>query len=265
MPAPNPTSTMKLHLNRPLIIFDIEATGLNVATDRIVELCYIKCSPNGEEKVVTQRFNPGIHISEEASAVNGIHDEDVADCPTFKDRAGNIAKDFENCDFAGFNSNHFDIPLLVEEFIRAGINFDITGAKLVDVQGIFHKMEKRDLTAAYRFYCDKDLTDAHTAEADTRATLEVLEAQLDRYAEQLQNDIPFLAEFSRRNRNVDLAGRIVLNDQGVETINFGKYRGRPAAEVLRRDPGYLNWILQGDFTQNTKQTFMRIKLREGIK
>ena len=256
--------TMKLHLNRPLIIFDIEATGLNVATDRIVELSYIKCMPDGKEKVVTQRFNPGIHISAEASAVNGIYDKDVEDCPLFKLKAGDIAKDFENCDFAGFNSNHFDIPLLVEEFIRAGINFDITGAKMVDVQGIFHKMEKRDLTAAYQFYCHKDLTEAHTAEADTKATLEVLEAQLDRYNKDLKNDIGFLAEFSRRNRNVDLAGRIVLNEQGVETINFGKYRGRAVTEVLRRDPSYLNWILQGDFTQNTKQTFMRIKLRDGI-
>ena len=175
--------------------------------------------------------------------------------------AEELATTFQSCDFAGFNSNHFDIPLLIEEFIRAGINFDIAGINFVDVQGIFHKMEKRDLTAAYKFYCDKDLKDAHSAEADTRATLEVLKAQLDRYANTLKNDIPFLAEFSRRNRNVDLAGRIVYNDQGVETINFGKYRGRSVSEVLKRDPGYLNWIMQGDFTQNTKQTFMRIKLR----
>lgn len=253
---------MKLHLERPIIFFDIEATGLNVATDRIVELCYIKCMPDGSEHVTTQRFNPGIPISEEASKVNGITNEDVADCASFKDEAPRIAADFENCDFAGFNSNQFDIPLLVEEFTRAGIDFDITGAKMVDVQGIFHKMEKRNLIAAYKFYCQKDLNDAHTAEADTRATLEVLEAQLDRYADTLQNDISFLADFSRRNRNVDLAGRLVLNDQGVVTINFGKYRGRPAAEVIRRDPGYYGWILQGDFTQNTKQAFMRIKLNE---
>lgn len=255
---------MKLQLNRPLICFDIEATGLNIATDRIVELCYIKRFPNGEEKVVTQRFNPCKHISEEASKVNGIYDDDVASCPTFKEMATDIAHDFENCDLAGFNSNHFDIPLLVEEFIRAGIDFDVTGAQLVDVQGIFHKMEKRDLTAAYKFYCNKNLTDAHTAEADTRATLEVLEAQLDRYPNDLKNSVTFLAEFSRRNRNVDLAGRIVLNDQGVETINFGKYRGRAVTEVLRRDPGYYAWVMQGDFTQNTKQTFMRLKLRAGI-
>ncbi len=252
---------MQLQLSRPIIFFDIEATGLNIATDRIVELCYIKVLPNGTEKVVTQRFNPGIHISAEASAVNGFYDEDVANCPTFKMKAAEIARDFEGCDLAGFNSNHFDIPLLVEEFIRAGVDYDVTGARLVDVQGIFHKMERRDLTSAYKFYCNKDLTDAHTAEADTRATLEVLEAQLDRYADTLKNNVAFLAEFSRRNRNVDLAGRIVYNDQNVETINFGKYRGRPVAEVLQRDPGYFNWVMQGDFTQNTKQAFMRIKLR----
>ena len=252
---------MQLKLNRPIIFFDIEATGLNVASDRIVELCYIKLYPNGKEEVKTQRFNPGLHISAEASSVNGIYDEDVANCPRFKEKAAELAQTFTGCDLAGFNSNHFDIPLLVEEFIRAGVDFDITGAKFVDVQGIFHKMEKRDLTSAYKFYCNKNLEDAHTAEADTRATLEVLEAQLDRYADTLQNNVTFLADFSRRNRNVDLAVRIVYNDQGVETINFGKYRGRAVSEVLQRDPGYFSWIMQGDFTQNTKQTFMRIKLR----
>ncbi len=252
---------MQLKLNRPIIFFDIEATGLNVASDRIVELCYIKLYPNGKEEVKTQRYNPGLHISAEASSVNGIYDEDVANCPRFKEKAAELAQTFTGCDLAGFNSNHFDIPLLVEEFIRAGVDFDITGAKFVDVQGIFHKMEKRDLTSAYKFYCNKNLEDAHTAEADTRATLEVLEAQLDRYADTLQNNVTFLADFSRRNRNVDLAGRIVYNDQGVETINFGKYRGRAVSEVLQRDPGYFSWIMQGDFTQNTKQTFMRIKLR----
>ena len=252
---------MQLKLNRPIIFFDIEATGLNVASDRIVELCYIKLYPNGKEEVKTQRFNPGLHISAEASSVNGIYDEDVANCPRFKEKAAELAQTFTGCDLAGFNSNHFDIPLLVEEFIRAGVDFDITGAKFVHVQGIFHKMEKRDLTSAYKFYCNKNLEDAHTAEADTRATLEVLEAQLDRYADTLQNNVTFLADFSRRNRNVDLAGRIVYNDQGVETINFGKYRGRAVSEVLQRDPGYFSWIMQGDFTQNTKQTFMRIKLR----
>ena len=210
------------------------------------------------------RFNPGIHISAEATAVNGITDADVAHEPHFRDLAHELEGVFAGCDLAGFNSNSFDIPMLVEEFIRAGINFDITGCKFVDVQNIFHKMEQRNLVAAYKFYCQKNLDDAHTALADTRATLEVLEAQLDRYADTLKNNVDYLADFSRRNRNVDLAGRIVLNEQGVETINFGKYRGRPVAEVLRRDPGYYAWLMQGDFTQNTKQAFTRIKLREGI-
>lgn len=255
---------MQLQLSRPLIFFDIEATGLNTASDRIVELCYIKVMPDGTEQVKTQRFYPGKHIAAEATAVNGIHDEDVADCPTFKEKAAELAQVFANCDLAGFNSNHFDIPLLVEEFIRAGVDYNFSGIRFVDVQGIFHKMEKRDLTAAYKFYCHKDLTEAHTAEADTRATLEVLEAQLDRYSDTLKNNVDFLAEFSRRNRNVDLAGRIVYNDQNVETFNFGKYRGRAVTDVLRRDPGYFSWIMQGDFTQNTKQTLMRLKLRAGI-
>ena len=252
---------MKLNLNRPIVFFDIEATGLNIATDRIVELCYIKLLPDGSHEERTLRFNPGIHISAEATAVNGITDADVAHEPHFRDLAHELEGVFAGCDLAGFNSNSFDIPMLVEEFIRAGINFDITGCKFVDVQNIFHKMEQRNLVAAYKFYCQKNLDDAHTALADTRATLEVLEAQLDRYADTLKNNVDYLADFSRRNRNVDLAGRIVLNEQGVETINFGKYRGRAVTEVLRRDPGYFNWIMQGDFTQNTKQTFMRIKLR----
>ena len=234
--SPHSTTYMKLHLNRPIIFFDIEATGLNIVTDRIVELCYIKLFPNGEEKVVTQRFNPTIPISAEATAVNGITNADVADKPTFKERAAQLAHEFEGCDFAGYNSNHFDIPLLVEEFIRAGVNFDIHRCRQIDVQGIFHKMEKRDLTAAYKFYCQKDL----------------------------QNNVAWLADFSRHTRNVDLAGRIVYNDQGVETINFGKYRGKAVTEVLRRDPGYFAWVMQADFTQNTKQTFMRLKLAAGI-
>ena len=255
---------MKLKLTRPIVFFDIEATGLNTAYDRIVELCFIKVYPNGNEEAQTLRFNPGIHISDEASEVNGIYDEDVADCPSFKEKAKELANVFQSCDIAGFNSNVFDIPLLVEEFIRAGVDFDVTKSKFVDVQTIYHKMEKRNLSAAYRFYCNKELENAHTALADTQATYEVLQAQLDRYGDDLVNDINFLSEFSRRNNNVDLAGRIVYNEQGVETINFGKYKGRPVTEVLHRDPGYFSWIMQGDFTQNTKQTFMRIRLREGI-
>lgn len=252
---------MKLQLKRPIVFFDIEATGLNIAQDRIVELCYIKVYPNGNEASETLRFNPGISISPEASAVNGIKDEDVADCPPFKEKAKDLAAVFQGCDIAGFNSNYFDIPLLVEEFIRAGVDFDITRSRFVDVQNIYHKMEQRNLSAAYKFYCGKNLEAAHTALADTRATYEVLQGQLDRYPEALKNDVDFLADFSRRNKNVDLAGRIILNEQNVPVINFGKYKGRPVLEVLQRDPGYYAWVMQGDFPQNTKQTFMRFKLQ----
>ena len=255
---------MKLKLSRPIVFFDIEATGLNIASDRIVELCYIKIFPNGEEIVKSQRFNPCKHISAEASAVNGIYDEDVKDCPTFKDEAHHLFDIFQGADLAGYNSNHFDIPLLVEEFIRANKNLDLSKVNFVDVQTVFHKMERRDLTAAYKFYCHKDLTAAHTAEADTRATLEVLEAQLDFYKDTLINDVSFLSKFTTTNRNVDLAGRIVYNDQNEEIINFGKYRGRLVSDVLERDSGYFSWIMQGDFTQNTKQTFMRLKLKSAI-
>jgi DNA polymerase-3 subunit epsilon len=255
---------MNLRLNKPIIFFDIEATGLNISTDRIVELSYIMIDVDGSEEEKTMRFNPCIPISEEASRVNGITNEDVADCPKFKEKAHDLAKLFERCDLAGFNSNLFDVPLLVEEFIRAGVDFDISKCRFVDVQNIYHKMERRTLSAAYKFYCQKDLENAHTAAADTRATYEVLKAQLDMYSDDLKNDVGFLADFSKRNNNVDLAGRIVYNEQGVEVINFGKYKGKPVADVFRRDPGYFAWVMQGDFTQNTKQAFMRIRLREGI-
>lgn len=253
---------MKLSLTRPIVFFDVEATGLNVSTDRIVELCLLKVYPDGSEETLTQRFNPGIHISEEASAVNGIKDEDVAQSPRFKEKAKDIAEKFKGCDIGGFNSNYFDIPMLVEEFIRAGVDFNISDCQFVDVQNIYHKMEKRNLSAAYKFYCNKDLEAAHTALADTKATYEVLQAQLDKYDGQLENNVSFLSVFSRRNNNVDLAGRVVYNEEGVEIINFGKHKGHPVAEVLRKEPGYFNWIMQGDFTQNTKQVFMKIRLRE---
>lgn len=255
---------MKLILSRPIVFFDIEATGLNIISDRIVELCYLKIYPDGKEECNTFRFNPEIPISEEATAVNGIRNEDVKNCPTFKDKVHVVENIFLGCDIAGFNSNFFDIPLLVEEFIRAGVNFDMSKTKFIDVQNIYHKMEKRTLSAAYKFYCNKELENAHTAEADTRATYEVLQAQLDTYVNDLDNDVDFLSNFSRRGNNVDLAGRIVYNEQGVEIINFGKYKGRPVSEVLQKDPGYFSWIMQGEFTQNTKQTFLRLKLREGL-
>ncbi|MBO5250961.1 MAG: ribonuclease H-like domain-containing protein [Bacteroidaceae bacterium] len=253
---------MKLNLKNPLVFFDLETTGTNINTDRIVEICYLKVYPNGNEESKTLRINPEMHIPEASSAIHGIYDADVADCPTFKDVAKKIAADIEGCDLAGFNSNRFDIPVLAEEFLRAGVDVDLMKRKFVDVQVIYHKLEQRTLSAAYKFYCDKNLEDAHTAEADTRATYEVLKAQLDRYPEVLENDIAFLSNYSSFNKNVDFAGRIVYNEQGVEIFNFGKYKGMPVAEVLRKDLGYYGWIMQGDFTLNTKNVLTKIRLRE---
>ena len=253
---------MKLNLKNPLVFFDLETTGTNINSDRIVEICYLKVHPNGNEESKTLRINPEMHIPEEASAIHGIYDEDVKDCPTFKDVAKKIAADIEGCDLAGFNSNRFDIPVLAEEFLRAGVDIDLMKRKFIDVQVIYHKMEQRTLSAAYKFYCDKNLEDAHTAEADTRATYEVLKAQLDRYADTLQNDISFLSEYSCHTKNVDFAGRIVYNDQGVEIFNFGKYKGVSVKEILQKDPGYYSWIMQGDFTLNTKNVLTKIRLRE---
>ena len=258
---PKAPTKMKLNLKNPLVFFDLETTGTNINTDRIVEICYLKVYPNGNEEAKTMRINPGMHIPEEASAVHGIYDEDVKDCPTFKEVARNIARDIEGCDLAGFNSNRFDIPVLAEEFLRAGVDVDLGRHKFIDVQVIFHKMEQRTLSAAYKFYCGKNLEDAHTAEADTRATYEVLMAQLDRYPD-LKNDVAFLSEYSSFNRNVDFAGRMVYNVAGVVVFNFGKYKGTPVAEVLKKDPGYYSWILNSDFTLNTKAMLTKIRLRE---
>lgn len=251
---------MRLNLKNPIVFFDLETTGTNITVDRIVEICYLKVWPNGKEEEHTQRINPGMHIPEEASAVHGIYDADVADCPTFKEVARSIAHDIEGCDLAGFNSNRFDVPLLAEEFLRAGVDIDLSRHHFVDVQVIFHKMEQRTLSAAYKFYCDKNLEDAHTAAGDTRATYEVLMAQLDRYPA-LKNDIEALSEFSSYTRNVDFAGRIVYDDHGIETFNFGKYRGQHVVDVLQRDPGYFGWILSSDFTLNTKAVLTRIRLK----
>ena len=250
---------MKLNLKNPIVFFDLETTGVNITSDRIVEISYLKVFPNGNEVSRTMRINPEMHIPEQASEVHGIYDDDVKDCPTFKQVAKDVAHDFEGADIAGFNSNRFDVPLLAEEFLRAGVDLDMTRRKFIDVQVIFHKMEQRTLSAAMKFYCGKELEGAHSADADTRATYEVLQAQLDRYGE-LQNDIAWLSEFSSHTRNVDFAGRIVYDDKGVEVFNFGKYKGIPVVEVLRRDPGYYSWIMQGDFSLNTKQVLTRIKL-----
>ena len=251
---------MELNLKNPIIFFDLETTGVNITRDKIVEISYIKVFPNGTEEEKTIRVNPGCHIPEEATAVHHITDEDVKDAPLFKDIAKNLAKVFEGCDIAGFNSNRFDIPLLAEEFLNAGVAIDFAKRKFVDVQTIFHKMEQRTLVAAYKFYCDKDLTEAHSASADTRATYEVLKAQLDKYGD-LQNDIDYLSNFSSQKKNVDLMGRIVYNEKMQEVINFGKYKGVTVEEVLLKDPGYYAWVMQGDFSQDTKRVLTNIKLR----
>lgn len=250
---------MELKLTRPIIFFDLETTGINVSHDRIVEISIIKVYPDGREVERTYRVNPTIPIPPEATAVHHITDEDVANEKTFAQLAPMLAESFKNCDIAGFNSNRFDVPMLAEEFYRAGIEFDFSKVRFVDVQTIFHKREQRTLVAAYRFYCDKDLEGAHSANADTRATYEVLKAQLDRYSD-LPNDIAELSAYSSLNRNVDLAGRIVRDDNDVEIINFGKYKGKPVAEVFKKDPGYYDWVQKGDFASDTKRVFTRLYL-----
>lgn len=252
---------MQLALKKPMVFFDLETTGTNILTDRIVEISIIKLMPNGTESEVTMRINPQMPIPAEATAIHHITDADVADCPTFKQVAQNIANLFLDADVAGFNSNRFDVPMLSEEMFRAGINFDMSRRRFVDVQTIFHKLEQRTLSAAYKFYCGKSLDDAHSANADTRATYEVLKAQLDHYPEQLKNDIAFLSEFSSQNRNADLMGRIIYNDNDKEVFNFGKYKGQEVESVFRNDPGYYAWMMQGEFPANTKQVITNIKLR----
>ncbi|MEG2157574.1 MAG: exonuclease domain-containing protein [Bacteroidaceae bacterium] len=253
---------MKLNLKNPIVFFDLETTGINTTKDRIVEVCLIKVYPNGNEESKTIRINPEMHIPEEASTIHGIYDEDVQECPTFKEVAKNVAEMIKGCDLAGFNSNHFDIPMLVEEMLRVGVDIDLSKQKLVDVQNIYHKLERRTLVAAYQFYCHKDLTEAHSALADTKATYEVLKAQLDLYPNDLKNDIQFLADYSQRNKNVDFAGRMIYDNKDVAIFNFGKYKGTPVSEVLKKDPGYYSWMMKGDFPNNTKQCLTKIKLEE---
>ncbi len=251
---------MQLPLKKPIIFFDLETTGLNLTHDRIVEVSVLKVMPNGEEIRRTRRVNPEMHIPEEATATHHITDEDVKNEPTFKQIARSLAQMFVGCDIAGFNSNRFDIPMLDQEFQRADVDFDFSNARFIDVQTIFHKKEPRNLIAAYKFYCGKDLEGAHSANADTEATYEVLKAQLDRY-EDLPRDIEALADFACQNKNVDFMGRLIYDDQHREVVNFGKYKGRIAEEVLRTDPSYYDWIMRGDFTKNTKDCFTRIRLR----
>lgn len=252
---------MELKLQKPIVFFDLETTGVNAIHDRIVEISYIKVFPDGNEESKTLRINPERHIPEQSSAIHGIYDEDVKDCPTFKQVARDIAAIFVNSDIAGFNSNYFDVPMLVEEMLRAGIDFDITKCRLIDVQNIYHKLEQRTLSAAYKFYCGKNLEDAHSAQADTRATYEVLKAQLDKYPDKLNNDVQFLSSFSKMNDNVDIAGRIIYNDKHIPVFNFGKYKGQSVEDVLARDPGYYGWMMQGDFPQNTKQVLTKLRLK----
>ncbi len=250
---------MRLKLKNPIIFFDLETTGINVALDRIVEISYLKVDLAGNETSRTHRVNPEMPIPANATSIHGITDEDVKDAPTFHEVAKVLARDFEGCDLAGYNSVKFDIPLLAEEFLRAGVEIDLKRRKFVDVQVIFMKMEPRTLAAAYKFFVDKELADAHSAEADTMATYEVLQAQLDRYPD-LENDVGKLAEFSAHNRNVDFAGRIVYNEEDVEVFNFGKYKGKPVLEVLETDPGYYGWMMNGDFPLYTKKVMTSIKL-----
>lgn len=254
---------MKLNLRNPLIFFDLETTGIDVALDRIVEISYLKIYPNGDEESKTMKVNPTIPIPPKVTAIHGITDEDVRDAPKFSEIAKTLTKVFEGSDFAGYNSNKFDLPLLAEEFLRAGVDVDLKKRKFIDIQVIFHKKEQRTLGAAYKFYCDKNLEDAHTAEADTRATYEVLKAQLDRYAD-LPNDVDELSKYSSHNRNADFLGRIIYDDEGIEIFNFGKYKGQRVTEVLKKDQGYYAWMMNGQFPLHTKNVLTSIKLRDAF-
>lgn len=251
---------MKLNLERPIIFFDLETTGTNVTHDRIVEISYIKVYPDGREEKKSRRLNPEMPIPPASTAVHHITDEDVKDELTFRQISKSLLAIFDGCDIAGFNSNKFDVPVLMEEFARCGLNFDIAGRRFIDVQNIFHKMEQRTLVAAYKFYCGADLEGAHSALADTQATYEVLMSQLDRY-DQLKNDVSFLADFSTVGRNLDLAARFVLNDNDEPILNFGKHKGKTVKEVLRREPSFFDWMMQGDFAKNTKDVLLQLKYK----
>lgn len=245
---------MNIKLEKPLAIFDLEATGLNITQDRIVEIAVIKINPDGTREDYHKRINPECHIPEEVSAIHGIYDKDIADAPTFAEALDELMEFLGDADFAGYNSNKFDLPLLAEEILRTGRDIDLSGRKHIDVQNIFHKMEQRTLIAAYKFYCEKDLTNAHNAFADAEATWEVLEAQISRY-QNLKDDVDFLAEFSKHGdvTRVDFAGRLALNDKDQVIYNFGKHKGKTIEEVLKVEPGYYGWMLDADFPLHTKQ------------
>lgn len=264
---------MELNLTRPLAVFDLETTGIRVATDRIVEISIVKVLPDNTSEVITHRVNPEMPIPLEVTLIHGISDEDIKDAKTFKELAPELYEVFQDCDLSGFNSNRFDIPLLVEEFLRAGIDFDLRDRKFIDVQNIFHRMEPRNLRAAYKFYCDEELIDAHSAEADTLATFEILKAQIERYKDTeysdedgnvtipIQNDMNALHDFSYNTRNVDLIGHIVFNAKQEETFNFGKHKGRTVEEVFKREPQYFDWMMKAEFPLSTKKVISAIKKR----
>lgn len=251
---------MELNLKRPIVFFDLETTGIDVVKDRIVEISIVKIQPNGNKDIKTRRINPGIPIPIQSSEIHGIYDKDIENEPNFKSIAKSLSDFIKGCDFAGYNSNKFDIPLLVEEFLRAGIDVDIKKFNCVDVQTIFHKKEQRTLSAAYMFYCNKVLEGAHSAEADTLATYDILCAQLDRY-DDMENDMEFLAEFSKQNNNADYAGRIAYDENNEEVFNFGKYKGKRVVDVFTTDSGYYSWIMNGDFPEYTKKVLTGIKLK----
>ncbi len=280
---------MKLNLKKPLIVFDLETTGLDLVKDKIIQISYIKVYPDGKEERENIFVNPERPIPAEVVALTGITDEQVATAPTFKELSSSLSEKFKGCDFAGYNSNHFDVPMLAEEFLRAGVDFDFSKSRLIDAQTIYHKMERRNLAAAYKFFCGRKMEEdfeAHRADQDTEATYRVLMGELDKYnpetAEEpdraLPNDMDYLAEFSKLNDNVDFAGRIVWspmtgkdgevltdekgNPRKQEVFNFGKYKGWAVKDVLRRDPGYYSWMLASDFTNDTKQVLTRIRLSE---
>ena len=252
---------MQLNLNNPICFFDLETTGINISKDRIVEISVLKVYPNGNEVSKTWVVNPEMPIPPEVTAIHGISDADVADKPTFKALSKEIYNLIKDSDLGGFNSNRFDIPLLAEELLRADIDFDMKGRQSVDVQTIFHKMEQRTLTAAYKFYCDKNLDGAHSAEADTKATYEVLKAKLSKY-DDLENDTKFLAEFSTHKKFADFAGFVIFNKEGEECFSFGKHKGKTVVEVMDKEPGYFGWLLNADFPLYTKKVLTAIKLRQ---
>jgi len=251
---------MQLNLTKPICFFDLETTGINITHDRIVEISILKVFPNGTEESKTWLVNPEMTIPNEVIEIHGITNEKVANEPAFKELAKDIYNMIKDSDLGGFNSNRFDIPLLAEEMLRAEVDFDMKNTLAVDVQTIFHKMEQRTLSAAYKFYCDESLDNAHSAEADTKATFEVLKSQLDKY-EELENDTKFLAEFSCRKKIADFAGFITFNKEGLECFSFGKHKGKLVTDVLEKEPGYFGWLLNADFPLYTKKVLTAIKLR----